>query len=186
MANHDQVRTEILDPMRSLFRVPFGVVDPENGLTQYSIVLSRYSSATLADGWKIIIASYKRRDWPTISDLVEAMDSVERDIRRANEDREAADQKPDPWDAFRAKALSFVKRDKRTFEKFRDAGVRVMDREFALAFDSEVEANGISDIYGDALNAFIGFAVELQGPPAVSPSRKWTISKWSKSKEYMS
>ena len=55
MASTEQVRDEILEPMRALFRVPFGIEDPERALLEYARTLRRYSVETLKAGWSRII-----------------------------------------------------------------------------------------------------------------------------------
>lgn len=73
MATVEQVEMEVLEPMKSLYRVPHGIDDPARALVEYVKVLTRFGQAELSEGWQRIIATHKRRDWPTIWDIQEAI-----------------------------------------------------------------------------------------------------------------
>lgn len=186
MASTEQVKTEILEPMRALFRVPFGIEDPERGLLEYGRVLRRYSPETLKAGWSRIIEKYKRRDWPSVFEFVEQFDAIQAEVARLKALAQDADEHRDPWDTFCAKVLAFVKRDRRTFEAFRNAGVRAIAREFVLAFDSQEEADQIAAAYGVELDAAVGFHVSIEAAPKPSPTKAWVKGRerWSAEKPY--
>lgn len=184
MASSDEVQVEIIEPMRALFRVPFGIEDPERALTEYVRSLRRYSAAVLKAGWARMIEKYKRRDWPAIRDFVDQFDALQAEAAQLKAAAASADSTPDPWVSFCAKVLAFVKRDRRTFETFRDAGIRAIEGEFTLAFDTAAEAERITEEFGRELDALVGFHVRVEGPPPPSPTRKWTAKKWDNDMAY--
>lgn len=87
MATVDEVRAEVLEPMRSLYRVPYGVDKPEDALAQYARILIRYSRTTLASGWTKLLTQHKKPEWPAIPTLMEIMDGIDREARELSEAR---------------------------------------------------------------------------------------------------
>jgi len=73
--------------MSALYRVPFGVEEPDKAIEQYASVLAHYSAPTLDEGWKRVLASYKKRDWPSIPEIVIHMDAIDREARAIEEAR---------------------------------------------------------------------------------------------------
>jgi hypothetical protein len=77
MATTEQIQTEVLEPMRSLFRVPFGIESPEEALGQYAKALTRFSVETLRAGWGRLVETHRKRDWPSIADMLESLRAIE-------------------------------------------------------------------------------------------------------------
>lgn len=80
MASIEEVQAAVLEPMRSLFRVPFGIEDPEAALAQYAKTLTRFSGDSLRAGWERVVELHKKRDWPPIADLLDAVRAAEASI----------------------------------------------------------------------------------------------------------
>ena len=180
MASRDEIETEILQPMRSLFRVPFGIEDPERALVEYANVLRRHSVSMLKTGWARMVETYRRRDWPSIYEFIEVFDGLYAEEKRLRDVASSADKITDPFEAFCGKVLAFVKRDRRTFETFRDAGVRAIRSKDALGFDTAALAASVRETYGEQLDAVVGRSVVFMGPG----TGKWEHSKWDAFKEY--
>ena len=180
MASTDEVDTEILQPMRSLFRVPFGIEAPERALIEYANVLRRHSVMMLRTGWARMLETYRRRDWPSIYEFIEIFDTLHAEEKRLRDLASAADKQPDPFETFCSKVLAFVKRDRRTFEAFRDAGVRAIRSTEAVGFDTEALATSMREAYGDQLDAMVGRPVVFTGPGTGT----WEHNKWDAFKEY--
>lgn len=180
MASTEEIQGEILEPMRALFRVPFGIEDPERGLTEYARVLRRHDVATLREGWERIINQHKRRDWPSIYEFIEVFDGIAKERKRIADATEQANRIPDPHEEFCTKVLAFVKRNRATFEAFRDAGVRAVHNEFALSFDSAAKAKEMEEIYGEEIEAAVGKHVPFEGPLKGA----WVRPRWNKDKAY--
>lgn len=70
MASTEEIQKYIIEPMRALYRVPFGIEDPERALVEYTKALKSIPGNSLEGGWSRIIATHKKRDWPTISELI--------------------------------------------------------------------------------------------------------------------
>lgn len=77
MASTDEIHAKIVGPMRALFRVPFGIDDPERALVEYTKALKSASGDAMAQAWDRLVATHKRRDWPTISEIISAIDHTE-------------------------------------------------------------------------------------------------------------
>lgn len=73
MASVEEVETEILNPMRALYRVPHGVEDPTAALVEYAKVLCRFEYFELVRAWQHLTIHHKRRDWPSIPDINDAI-----------------------------------------------------------------------------------------------------------------
>ena len=181
MASLDEINSEILEPMRALFRVPFGIEDPERALVEYAHVLRHHTPAILKAGWAEMVLKHKRRDWPSIFEFMEVMDPLDKAARRTAMAQSGADQIPDPWEAFCKKVLVFVKRDRRTFEAFRDAGVRAIRETNILGFDTQDLANEMREIYGKELDAAVGQVVVFGGPG----KGRWEHPKWEADRAYL-
>ena len=72
MASVEEIQSKVVEPMRALFRVPFGIEDPEKALLEYVRALKNMPGHLLDGAWDRVIATHKRRDWPTISELISA------------------------------------------------------------------------------------------------------------------
>jgi hypothetical protein len=180
MSSSEEVQSIILEPMRALYRVPFGIEDPERALVEYARVLRNHSTANLQAGWNAIVLSHKRRDWPSIYEFIELFDKMAAEARRQRAIIDAANSIPDPWSAFCVKVLAFVKRDRKTFEDFRNAGVRAIQGEQVLAFDTTDLAGEIAKLYGDELDAMMGFHVGIEGPA----NGRWNQARWKDAKAF--
>lgn len=183
MATVDEVKTEIINRMQALYRAPYGIERPEDALAEYVGVLVRYPQSTLHAAWKKLVPEYDRRDWPTITDIIQYCNAHERDAKQLDRARMNEEKKPDPWKAFTGQVLVFVKRDEQTFVDFRDAGVRAIVDEYVLEFDDEASTALIRDRYGAELDAFMGRHVPLQ-VNAATPNSRWVEPKWEKDKPY--
>lgn len=72
MASVEEIQVKIVEPMRALYRVPFGIEDPEKALVEYTKALKNIPGQLLEGAWDRVVATHKRRDWPTISELIMA------------------------------------------------------------------------------------------------------------------
>lgn len=71
MASTTEISLVILEPMRALYRAPFGIESVEDSLAEYAKVLKRWTIDELEIGWSYAVAKHKRRDWPSIYELQE-------------------------------------------------------------------------------------------------------------------
>jgi hypothetical protein len=84
MASTDEIKAIIIEPMRALYRVPFGIEDPERALVEYARALKNIPGHLLAPGWEKIIATHKDRSWPTIAEMIKACGNASADQSRAS------------------------------------------------------------------------------------------------------
>lgn len=77
MASTDEIQAKIIEPMRALYRVPFGIEDPERALVEYTKALKSVPGHLLDGAWERVVATHKKRDWPTISELLMATGHTE-------------------------------------------------------------------------------------------------------------
>lgn len=71
MATTAEISAVILEPMRALFRTPYGIESVEDALGEYAKILKRWTIDELELGWHYAIAKHTRRDWPSIYELQE-------------------------------------------------------------------------------------------------------------------
>jgi hypothetical protein len=72
VASIEAVREEFIGKMQAMFRAPFGV-DHEAAIAEYVDVLREYDRVHLDKAWKWIRSNYKKRDWPTLPEINEAL-----------------------------------------------------------------------------------------------------------------
>ena len=72
MASVEEIQVKIVEPLRALYRVPIGIEDPEKALVEYTKASKNIPGHLLDGAWERVVATHKRRDWPTISELIMA------------------------------------------------------------------------------------------------------------------
>lgn len=76
MASVEELTQKLLNPMQALYRVPYGIQDHERALSEYARALIGLPGHLLDAAWSRLVASHKRRDWPSVSEILEAAGSV--------------------------------------------------------------------------------------------------------------
>ena len=73
MATVSEISETILEPMRAMYRMPRGIEDADKALSEYAKALKRWTIDELESGFNRIKDNYKRRDWPSIWELQQAI-----------------------------------------------------------------------------------------------------------------
>jgi hypothetical protein len=181
MASVEEIQAKIVEPMRALFRVPFGIEDPERALLEYVRALKNVPGHLLEGAWERVVATAKKRDWPTISEILLATGYVSEAKARADIPADKlgglhpARVNPDP--AMHAYAFyeSSLRKDA-IWNQFLDAihptaehnfFVQVEQRGNGIEVPNEFRREHIVTNYGEAMKKFFGVVVPVHANPDI-------------------
>lgn len=183
MASIEEIQSKVVEPMRALYRVPFGIEEPERALVEYTKALKAIPGQLLEGAWDRVVATHKRRDWPTISELI--MASGYAGAVKANAEipaAKAATMHPSRVNGSgEMQGYAFYEshlRNDSQWEQFLDAIHPSAEHNFfvqaekagdGLDVPSDFRREYINTNYGEALKARFGQRV----PITVNPSRKY-------------
>lgn len=147
-----------------------------------------YPTAVIERAFTSIIAS--KTFWPVVAEVIKACESIQiMDFQRADDERKArqaaedARHIPDPFESFRQSALGFIKSRESIEQEFRAAGVTTLHGEIGLYFESVEAAHRIARLYGEQLDAHLGYHVPIDLEPAPTPTTRVIRQKWEKAKQ---
>jgi hypothetical protein len=181
MASVEEIQAKIIEPMRALFRVPFGIEDPERALLEYVRALKNVPGHLLEGAWERVVSTAKKRDWPTISEILLATGYVSDAKARADIPADklgglhASRVNPDP--AMHAYAFyeSSLRKDA-IWSKFLDSihptaehnfFVQVEQRGDGIEVPNKFRQEHIVTNYGEAMKQFFGVVVPVRVNPDI-------------------